>query len=60
MTTPGVLFRSRTQAQSYLLEDLRIDPVKLRELRIDEIRSWVKKAPKKASIEMLLKVLKEL
>ena len=60
LTTPGVLFRSRSQAQSYLLEDLRIDPMKLRELRIDEVRTWVKKAPKKSSIEMLLKVLEEL
>ncbi|MBS1542476.1 MAG: hypothetical protein JST14_02480 [Bacteroidetes bacterium] len=60
MATPGVLFRSKSQAESWLLEDLRIDPIKFRELRIDEIGSWVKEAPKKASMEMLLKVLKEL
>lgn len=59
LTTPGVLFRSRSQAQSYLFDDLRIDPVKLRELRGDTIGTWLKKAPKKSSIEMLLKVLNQ-
>ena len=60
LTTPGVLFRSPSQAQSWLFEDLRIDAAKLRELRVDTVRTWLKKAPKKSSIEMLLKVLKEL
>jgi hypothetical protein len=60
LTTSGVLFRSRSQVQSYLLEDLRIDPMKLRELRIDKIRTWVKEAPKKSSLEMLLKALNQL
>ena len=60
LTTPGVLFRSRSQVLSYLLEDLRIDPMKLRELNIDKVRTWVKEAPKKSSIEMLLKALSQL
>lgn len=59
LTTPGVLFRSPSQAHSYLFEDLRIDPVKLREFSTDKVRSWLKKSPKKSSIEMLLKVLKD-
>jgi hypothetical protein len=60
LTTPGVLFRSRVQAQTYLLEDLRIDPETLRGLRVDEVRTWLKRAPKRSSIEMLVKALQSL
>jgi hypothetical protein len=60
VTTPGVVFRSRSQALTYLLEDLRIDQAKLRALQLSKISTWVKRSPKRSSIGILLDVLKKL
>ena len=60
VTTSGILLRSSSQVLAYLLEDLRIDPSKLKELQTDIIHSWTKESPKKSSIEILIKALKKL
>lgn len=58
--TSGVLFRSARQVQAYLIEDLRIEEEALRQLKAAEISSWLPGAPKKKSLEMLVKTLQEL
>jgi len=59
-TNPGLLLRSRTQVLSYLLEDLRMSEDRLRECNLQNMSQWVQDAPKKESLSMLLKTLKNL
>jgi hypothetical protein len=58
--TSGVLLRSRKEVLNYLTEDLRMDIDMLRTLNTKMIEEWISKAPKKSSIEMLVKSLKML
>lgn len=57
VTTPMVKLRSVIQTRQYLTEDLRIERYQLQELDLRKIQSWVKDAPKKESIGILLKTL---
>jgi len=58
--TSGVLLRSVSQTRDYLLDDMRIDEVALRQLSIPTIQSWVADAPKRGSIAMLIQTLERL
>lgn len=58
--TSGINLRSTRQTKDFLLEDLRMDESILRKLDISVIHSWLDNAPKKNSLEMLIKTLKEL
>lgn len=58
--TSGVLLRSTKQAHDFLIEDLRMDEDKLRELNLKEIRTWLTNAPKKSSLEILIKTISAL
>lgn len=58
--TAGVLLRSTLQVQQFLEEDLRIDEDRLRGLDLRQIDSWTADAPKKNSLQMLIKTLKNL
>ena len=60
VTTKGILLRSKKQVIELLTENLRIDKQALRNLNVAEMNSWVKDAPKKNSLSMLVKTLKEL
>ena len=60
ISTAGVLFRSSAQALSYLRDDLRIDDGKLQTLSVNQIKKWVKDAPKSASIKILAEGLYQL
>lgn len=56
-TTAGVLLRSMTQVMEFLVDDLRIDEEWLGQIDVRMISSWVADAPKKSSIDMLIKTL---
>ena len=58
--TSGVQLRSVQQALDFLLEDLRIDEEQLTSLDLPTIHSWIEDAPKKNSLNMLLKTLESL
>lgn len=58
--TSGVLLRSIRQTKDFLLDDMRVDEGVLRSLNSAVIRSWIKDAPKKNSLEMLVKTLESL
>jgi len=60
VSTSGVLLRSTTQAKAYLLEDLRIEESSLKKLDLKNIFSWLTDAPKKESLEMLIKTVESL
>lgn len=57
--TSGILLRSITQTQDFLLDDMRMDEEMLRTLNISTIHSWLVDAPKKNSLKMLIKTLEQ-
>ena len=58
--TPKINLRSVKQTQDFLMEDLRIDSEILSTLNTKIMELWIKNAPKKSSLEMLIKTLLEL
>lgn len=58
--TSGITLRSTRQTKEFLLEDLRMDENMLKKLHTTIIHSWLNDAPKKNSLEMLIKTLNEL
>ena len=58
--TPKINLRSIKQTKEFLTEDLRVDHEALKQLDIKAIELWIKNAPKKSSLTMLIKTLKEL
>lgn len=60
VTTSGILLRSTKQVKELLIEDLRIEKAALRSLDYKEIGKWIIDAPKKSSLEILIKTLEEL
>jgi hypothetical protein len=60
INTPGVLLRSSRQVKAWLFDDMRMSKEDILKLDYREISKWIKEAPKKSSIEMLVKTLTEL
>jgi hypothetical protein len=60
ITTVGVNLRSKKQAITFLVEDLRIDKDRLRELNLREMAKWFTVCPKKNSIKILIESISEL
>ncbi|GEP94023.1 type IV toxin-antitoxin system AbiEi family antitoxin domain-containing protein [Chitinophaga cymbidii] len=60
VTTKGLLLRSMQQTRELLENDLRIDLSELMRLDISAIKSWLSAAPKRNSLEMLIKTLENL
>lgn len=60
VTMQGMLFRSRKSAREFLVENMRIDENKLNQLNTSEIRTWLKDAPKKESLTILINTINEL
>lgn len=58
--TPGILLRSSVQVKEFLLEDLRIEKDPLLKMDLKSMHSWLAHAPKKTSLDMLLKTLERL
>jgi len=60
ISTSGVVLRSSAQVNSFLIEDLRIDPNWISTLNWKMIMSWAENAPKKSSLTMLATTLQAL
>jgi hypothetical protein len=58
--TPKINLRSINQTEEFLLEDLRMNEEILDNLDTIIIESWISSAPKKRSLEMLIKTLRQL
>lgn len=58
--TAGVFLRSTRQTYQFLIEDMRMEEVDLRNLNLGAIRSWIPAAQKKNSLNMLIKTLEAL
>jgi hypothetical protein len=60
LATPGLLFRSPRAAKKWLLEDMRMDREALKTINTVSIREWLAEAPKKESLQQLIKSLEDL
>lgn len=60
ITSPGVLLRSIASAKIYLTENVRIDENLLQTLDTKTMKYWIALAPKKESIENLIKAIETL
>lgn len=60
ISTAGLTLRSITQTSNFLMDDLRIDRQGLQKLNVKELNSWIADAPKKDSLQMLIKTLNKL
>lgn len=60
VTTSGLLLRSNKQVMELLIDDLRMEKDLLRNFNYNEIGKWIINAPKRTSLTILIKTLKEL
>lgn len=60
VTTSGIILRSRRMAMEYLVENLRIDEDILAALDTNTMQEWLACAPKKKSLEIVIKTIKSL
>lgn len=60
VTTAGIILRSRRMVMEYLVENLRIDEDILTTLDTNTMQEWLECAPKKKSLEMVIKTIKSL
>ncbi len=60
ITTSGLLFRSKKSAAQFLIENMRMDESKLKELNIKEMEHWLPFAQKRESLHVLLQVINSL
>ncbi|SDF81939.1 Transcriptional regulator, AbiEi antitoxin, Type IV TA system [Mucilaginibacter pineti] len=60
VSTSGILLRSTTQVAAYLLDDLRMDESSLKSLDVEKMMSWLPDAPKRDSLNMLIKMIRSL
>lgn len=58
--TSGIFLRSIKQAKELLIDDFRIEEEMLQKLNVKEISSWIADAPKKSSLQMLVKIVSSL
>jgi predicted transcriptional regulator of viral defense system len=58
--TQGLVLRSVKQTALFLIDDMRIDKDALKKLNWEEMEQWIGEAPKKNSLKMLIKTLKQL
>lgn len=57
ITTSGLLLRSTKQTIEFLVDDLRIERHNLQNLNTRDMKSWIPAAPKKSSLQLLIKTL---
>lgn len=60
VTTPGVILRSTNNAQNYVFENLRMDQSDLKDFDTSQMHSWLADAPKKESLEIVIKMIEKL
>lgn len=60
VTTSGVNLRSKKQSITFLVEDLRMEKERLRELNLREMFNWISVCPKRNSIQILIEAIADL
>jgi len=59
-TTPGIILRSQSSARDYIFGNLRMEEEDLAKFDINAILSWLENAPKRESLEMLVKMIEKI
>ena len=60
VNTAGVILRSINNVQDYVFENLRMEQSDVKDFNTIEMRSWITDAPKKESLEILIKMIEKL
>lgn len=59
-TTAGINLRSQSSARDYVFGNLRMEEEDLAKFDLDAILSWLENAPKRESLEMLIKMIEKI
>ncbi|QPH41568.1 type IV toxin-antitoxin system AbiEi family antitoxin domain-containing protein [Pedobacter endophyticus] len=59
-TTAGITLRSQSAARDYVFGNLRMEEEDVAKFDLDAISSWLENAPKKESLEMLIKMIEKI
>jgi len=60
VNTSGLILRSISGAGNYLLDNLRMDEEVLKALNVQMIKEWLPDAPKKESLNFVIKLIESL
>jgi len=60
VSTSGLIIRSASNASSYLIDDLRMDEDALKRFNTQMMKDWLSDAPKKESLQMVIKMISSL
>jgi hypothetical protein len=60
ISTAGLLLRSVKQTKAWLLEDMRFNERELTKLNTSQMAAWLPVAPKRTSLDMLIRTLRQL
>jgi hypothetical protein len=60
ITTSGIIFRSISAVEDYLLGNLRMEEAELKDFNREMMEGWLAHAPKKESLQMMIKMLAKL
>ncbi|MBB6238623.1 hypothetical protein HDC90_003265 [Pedobacter sp. AK013] len=59
-TTAGITLRSRSSARDYVFGNLRMEEEDLAKFDLNVMLSWLENAPKRESLEMLIKMIEKI
>lgn len=59
-TTAGITLRSQSSARDYVFGNLRMDEEDLSKFDLNSMLSWLENAPKRESLEMLIKMIEKI
>lgn len=59
-TTAGITLRSQSSARDYVFRNLRMEEEDLGKFDVNAMLSWLENAPKRESLEMLIKMIEKL
>jgi len=60
VTTAGITLRSQSSARDYVFGNLRMEEDDLAKFDLNTMLSWLENAPKKESLEMLIKMIEKI
>ncbi len=60
VTTAGITLRSQSSAKDYIFGNLRMEEEDLAKFDLNAMLSWLENAPKRESLEMLIKIIEKI
>ena len=59
-TTAGITLRSQSSARDYVIGNLRVEEEDLAKFDLNAMSNWLENAPKRESLEMLIKMIEKI